>query len=66
MLGHAKEIVTADNYIDNQEIIADGVSELVDYVEEVLPERPNHYIEEEMIFDCSNLDMPNVYEKFMA
>ena len=26
MLGHAKEIVTADNYIDNHEIIADGVS----------------------------------------
>lgn len=66
ILGHAKEIVTADNYIDNQEIIADGVSELVDYMDEVLPKKPEHFIEEEKVFDCSNLDMPNVYDKIMA
>ena len=31
-LGHAKEIVTADNYINNQENIADGVGELKNYI----------------------------------
>ena len=66
ILGHAKEIVTSDNYIDNQEIITDGVTELLDYIEDVLPKNPEHYIEEENIFDCSDLDIPNVYEKIMA
>jgi hypothetical protein len=27
-----------DNYIDNQEIIADGVTELVEYMDDVLPQ----------------------------
>ena len=62
MLGHAKEIVTADNYIDNQEIIADGVSELKEYMEDVIPQKPQNYNEKEKVFDCTDFEVPSVFE----
>lgn len=37
LMGHAKEIVTIDVYGDNQGIIAEGVPEITEYMEEVLP-----------------------------
>lgn len=66
ILGHSKEIVTADNYIDNQEIIADGVSELVEYMEEVLPKESQIYDAKEKVFDCSSFDVPSVFETISA
>ena len=38
-MGHAKEIVTVDVYGDSQRIIAEGVPEITEYMEEVLPTR---------------------------
>lgn len=66
MLGHAKEIVTADNYIDNQEIIADGVTELEEYINEVLPNKSQNYNEEENIFDCTKFNITTEFEKLTA
>ena len=66
MLGHAKEIVTADNYIDNHEIIADGVAELEEYMDEVLPKESENYNEEENIFDCTDFDIMSALEKISA
>lgn len=37
LMGHAKEIITIDVYGDNKGLIIDGVPELEDYIEEVLP-----------------------------
>ena len=37
LLGHSKEIITIDVYGDNTSIIADGVDELEDFMEEILP-----------------------------
>lgn len=37
LMGHAKEIVTIDVYGDNQGIISEGVPEITEYMEEVLP-----------------------------
>ena len=62
MLGHSKEIVTADNYINNQEIIADGVSELKEYMEDVIPQKPQNYNEKEKVFDCTDFEVPSVFE----
>ena len=66
MLGHAKEIVTADNYIDNHEIVADGVAELEEYMDEVLPKESENYNEEENIFDCTDFDIKSALEKISA
>ena len=66
ILGHSKEIVTADNYIDNQEIIADGVAELKDYIEDVLPQKPINYSEREKLFDCSDMDVDVVFKNLIA
>jgi integrase len=38
LMGHAKEIITMDVYGDNKGIIADGVPEIEEYMEEVLPD----------------------------
>lgn len=38
-MGHAKEIITMDVYGDNKGIIADGVPEMSDFMEEVLPKQ---------------------------
>lgn len=48
-LREAKEIVTADIFVDNQEIIADGVGELKEYMDEVVPQRPNNFNEKERV-----------------
>ena len=37
-MGHSKEIITMDVYGDNKEIIAEGISELEEYIQEVLPD----------------------------
>lgn len=39
LMGHAKEIITMDVYGDNEGIIADGVPEMLDFMEEVLPKQ---------------------------
>jgi integrase len=39
LMGHSKEIITMDVYGDNQGIIADGVPEIEEYMENVLPDR---------------------------
>lgn len=39
LMGHAKEIITMDVYGDNKGIIADGVPEMLDFMEEVLPKQ---------------------------
>ena len=66
MLGHSKEIVTADNYINNQEIIADGVMELVGYMEDVLPTKSIDYSETEKLYDYSSYGMSEVFEKLVV
>ena len=65
MLGHSKEIVTADNYINNQEIIADGVVELVGYMEDVLPTKSIDYSETEKLYDYSSYGMTEVFENIL-
>lgn len=39
LMGHAKEIITIDVYGDNRGIIRDGVPEIADFIEEVLPKK---------------------------
>ena len=39
LLGHSKEMITMDVYGDNEEIIADCVDELNDFINDVLPEQ---------------------------
>ena len=41
--------MTADIFVDNQEIIADGVGELKEYMDEVVPQRPNNFNEKERV-----------------
>lgn len=65
ILGHAKEIVTADIYINNQDIIADGVTELKDYLKEVLPEDAENYIKEEKMYDHSDFDVTEAFKNLM-
>ncbi len=66
ILGHAKEIVTADIYINNQEIIADGTGELKDYMEEVIPEKSREFNEKEKVFDYSGLDVTQAFDNLIA
>ncbi len=63
LLGHSKEIVTADNYIENCEIIADGVEELEEYLEDVLPQGMENYNETEQVYDCTNLFLVSAFEE---
>ena len=37
-MGHSKEISTMDVYGDNMEIIADGVPEIEEFIQEVFPD----------------------------
>lgn len=37
-MGHAKEIISVDVYGDNTNIIPDEIPELLEYMEDVLPE----------------------------
>ncbi len=66
ILGHSKEIVTADNYIDNQELIADGVKDLHEYIQDVLPPKPQNYSEKNKMFDCSDFEIPKTFENLIA
>ncbi|MBE6767219.1 MAG: hypothetical protein E7550_06510 [Ruminococcaceae bacterium] len=65
-LGHAKEIVTADNYINNQEIIADGVGELKNYISEVLPEETSGSQKEIKVYDHSNFKVEKIFDNYIA
>ena len=65
ILGHSKEIVTADNYINNQEIITDGVTELKDYLDDVLPKETDKFIKEGNILDLSDFDVRKAFENLM-
>ena len=51
-MGHAKEIITMDVYGDNKNIIRDGVPEIEDFIEDVLPKQ-----EEQEKFKESLLDV---------
>ena len=66
ILGHAKEIVTADIYVDNREIITDGVAELKEYMEEVIPEKPVNFNGTEKVFDHSDVDITAVFYSLTA
>ena len=37
-MGHAKEIITMDVYGDNKGIIEDCIPEIIDFIDEVMPE----------------------------
>lgn len=39
LMGHAKEIVTLDVYVDKNSIISDGIPEIEKYMKEVMPDR---------------------------
>ena len=65
-LGHAKEIVTADNYINNQEIIADGVGELKNYISDVLPEETCGSQKESKVYDHSDFKVEKVFGSYIA
>ena len=65
-LGHAKEIVTADNYINNQEIIADGVGELKNYICDVLPEETSGCQKESKVYDHSDFKVEKVFGSYIA
>lgn len=51
LMGHAKEIITMDVYGDNKGIIADGVPEIVDFMEEVLPKQEQQEEFKESLLD---------------
>lgn len=54
MLGHSKEIISADMYGDTKEIIADCLDVLQPFIEDVLPEaRTSKY------FDFSEIVVMN-------
>lgn len=55
ILGHAKEIVT-------QEIIADGVGELKECMDDVVPNRPTDFNEKERVFDYSDSDVTAAFD----
>ena len=38
LMGHSKEIITMDVYGDNKSIIVDGVPEIEEFMQEVLPD----------------------------
>ena len=45
-LGHSKSIISVDVYGDNQQIIADGVAEIIPFIREIMPEDVLAYPEE--------------------
>ena len=49
LMGHAKEIITMDVYGDNKGILADGVSEIEAYIEEVVPKDEEEILQEELL-----------------
>ena len=51
LMGHAKEIITIDVYGDNRGIIADGVPEISDFMDEVLPKQEHQEKFRESLWD---------------
>ena len=51
LMGHAKEIITIDVYGDNRGIIADGVPEISDFMDEVLPNQEHQEEFRESLLD---------------
>ena len=51
--------------LNNQEIIADGVVELVGYMEDVLPTKSIDYSETEKLYDYSSYGMTEVFENIL-
>lgn len=49
LMGHAKEIITMDVYGDNKGILADGVTEIEVYIEEVVPKDEDEILQEELL-----------------
>ena len=49
LMGHAKEIITMDVYGDNKGILADGVSKIEAYIEEVVPKDEDEILQEELL-----------------
>lgn len=47
LMGHAKEIITIDVYGDNKEIISDGVPEIEAFMENVLPDKSEHIVNDQ-------------------
>ena len=39
LLGHAKEIITVDVYGDNANMLPDDIPELLEFIEEVMPDK---------------------------
>lgn len=58
--------MTADIYINNREIIADGTGELKDYMEEVIPEKSKNYNEKEKVSDYSDFDVTAAFDNLIA
>ena len=57
---------TDEEHPANQELIADGVEELREYMSEVLPQKPSNYSEKEKLFDCTDINIPDVFESLIA
>lgn len=53
LMGHARELITLDVYGDNANIIPEEIPELIAYMEEVLPEKPNRKSAENEIIDIT-------------
>jgi len=51
LMGHAKEIITIDVYGDKKGIIADGVPEISDFMDEVLPKQEHQEEFRESLWD---------------
>jgi integrase len=49
LMGHAKEIITMDVYGDNANIIPSEIPEMLEYMEEVMPELPENNADEEIL-----------------
>lgn len=45
-LGHSKQIITADVYIDKKEIVRDCLDKLVPFIEEVFPKQEDVYLKD--------------------
>ena len=55
-MGYAEEIIIMNVYADNRGIIADGVSEMEEYMKEVLPNPEEiERLSKGIVGDCSRL-----------
>ena len=64
-LGHSKSIISVDVYGDNQQIIADGVEEIIPFIREIMPEDVLEYLEKgqekQLEFFDSDICFPNEF-----